>query len=215
MLFLEVNIRTPHSTCTFSIFGYSGWGVDIFLWEPVYIRTCYYNNNDNALCILSLPHMYGEPRLKFTPQTTIWLPPWEIISYLGDSWMWYWLHKPSYHNSYGIADLCALESGLWQIVFIHLSNELQGVQKYLFTEANGRRRRLLDWYGFRFSISLLNVFEIALRVSVLFPVVQMVLWMFDVYCAYGSAHTFSHLNYIKPSCILPSPRLSFARFGWV
>jgi len=51
--------------------------------------------------------------------------------------------------------------------------------------------------------------------SVLFSVVQTVLWTFDVYCAYGSAHTFSHINYLKSSCILPYPRLGFARFGWV
>jgi hypothetical protein len=34
----------------------------------------------------------------------------------------------------------------------------------------------------------------------------------DVYWAYGSAHTFSHLNYMKPSSILPYPRLTFVRF---
>jgi hypothetical protein len=59
------------------------------------------------------------------------------------------------------------------------------------------------------------VFEIALHNSVVFSVTQTVLSTFDVYCAYGSAHTFSHLNYMKPSCILPYPRLSYAKFGWV
>jgi hypothetical protein len=43
------------------------------------------------------------------------------------------------------------------------------------------------------------VFEIALHNSVVFSVTQTVLSTFDVYCAYGSAHTFSHLNYIKSS----------------
>jgi hypothetical protein len=77
---------------------------------------------------------------------------------------------------------------------------------------SGRRRRVLDWYRFRFSISLWNVFEIALRDFVVFSVAQMVLSKFDVSCACGSTHNFSHLNYMKPSCMLPYPRLSFARF---
>jgi len=57
------------------------------------------------------------------------------------------------------------------------------------------------------------VYVIEPRDSVVFLIVQMVHSMFDVYCAYGSVHTFSHLNYMKPSCTLPYPRLSFARFG--
>jgi hypothetical protein len=74
---------------------------------------------------------------------------------------------------------------------------------------SGRLRRFLDWYGFRFSTTLWIVFVIELHDSVVFSVVQTVLSTFDVYCAY-----LSHLNYIKPSCILPSPKLRFASFGW-
>jgi hypothetical protein len=48
-------------------------------------------------------------------------------------------------------------------------------------------------------MSLWYVFEIALRDSVVFSVVLIVLSTFDKYCAYGSAHTFSHLNYMKPT----------------
>jgi hypothetical protein len=59
---------------------------------------------------------------------------------------------------------------------------------------SGRRRRFLDSYGFRFSTTLRNVFEIALRDSVVFSVVETVLSTSDVYCAYGSAHTFSTLS---------------------
>jgi hypothetical protein len=70
------------------------------------------------------------------------------------------------------------------------------------------RRRLLDWYGFCFSISLWNVFEIALCDFVVFSLVQTVLWTFDVYYAY-----LSHLNYMKHSCILIYPRVSFSRLG--
>jgi hypothetical protein len=78
-----------------------------------------------------------------------------------------------------------------------------------------RRRRFLDWYGFHFSTTFWNVFVIKVRDSDVFSVVQTVLSTSDVYCAYGSAHTFSHLNYMKPSCRLPYPRLSFARFEWL
>jgi len=80
---------------------------------------------------------------------------------------------------------------------------------------SGRRHRIFNWYGFRFSTTLWNVFVTELRDSIVFPVVQTVLWTFDLYCACGSAHTYSHLDCMKPSCILPHPRLSFARFGWV
>jgi len=38
-----------------------------------------------------------------------------------------------------------------------------------------RRRRFLDWYGFRFSTTSWNVFVIKLRDSVTFLVVQMVM----------------------------------------
>jgi hypothetical protein len=38
-----------------------------------------------------------------------------------------------------------------------------------------RRRRFLDWYGFRFSTTLWNVFVKELRDSVVFSVVQMVM----------------------------------------
>jgi hypothetical protein len=79
--------------------------------------------------------------------------------------------------------------------------------------SSGRRRRFLDLYGFRFSTTLWNVCFIELRDSVVFSVVQTVLSTLDVYCAYGSAHTFSHLNDMKTSCTLPYPRMSFARFG--
>jgi hypothetical protein len=68
---------------------------------------------------------------------------------------------------------------------------------------SGRRRRFLDSYGFHFSTTLGNVFLIELRDSVVFSVIKTVFSTLDVYCASGSAHT---------SCILPSPRLSFARF---
>jgi hypothetical protein len=37
---------------------------------------------------------------------------------------------------------------------------------------SGRRRRFFDWYGFRFSTALWNVFVIELRDSVVFSVVQ-------------------------------------------
>jgi len=56
------------------------------------------------------------------------------------------------------------------------------------------------------------VFVNQLRDSVVFSVVQTVLLMLDVYCAYGSAQNFFHLNYMKHSFILPYPRFSFARF---
>jgi hypothetical protein len=69
---------------------------------------------------------------------------------------------------------------------------------------SGRRRRFLDSYRFRFFTTFRNILLIELRDSVVFSVIKMVFSMFNVYCAYGSAHT---------SCILPSPRLSFARFG--
>jgi hypothetical protein len=39
---------------------------------------------------------------------------------------------------------------------------------------SGRRRRFLDWCGFRFSTTLWNVFEIELRDSVVFSVVKTV-----------------------------------------
>jgi hypothetical protein len=65
-----------------------------------------------------------------------------------------------------------------------------------------RRRRFLDLYGFCFSIMLWNVFETAVHDSVVFLVAQKILATFVVYCAYGSAHTFSQVNYIKPSCII-------------
>jgi hypothetical protein len=79
----------------------------------------------------------------------------------------------------------------------------------------GHRRQFLDWYGFRFSTTLCNMFITELRDYVVFSVVYTDLWTFDMYCAYGSAHTFSHLNYVKPSCILIYPRVCFARFRWV
>jgi hypothetical protein len=60
--------------------------------------------------------------------------------------------------------------------------------------SSGRRRRFLAWYGFCFPISLRNVFEIALRDSVVFSAVLTVLSTFDVYCAFGSVHTFSRVN---------------------
>jgi hypothetical protein len=56
------------------------------------------------------------------------------------------------------------------------------------------------------------VFVIELRDSVVCSVVQTVISTFEVYCAYGFAHILPHLNYVKHSCILPYPRLSFARF---
>jgi len=54
---------------------------------------------------------------------------------------------------------------------------------------------------------------IELRDSIVFSVVQTIVSTFNVYCAYGSAHTFSHLSYMKPSSMLPYWRFSFARFG--
>jgi hypothetical protein len=71
---------------------------------------------------------------------------------------------------------------------------------------SGRRRRRLDWYRFRFSIPFWNVIETALRDSVVFSVAQTVLSTFDVYCAYGSAHTYSHLNYMNLHVYDLSPR---------
>jgi hypothetical protein len=47
------------------------------------------------------------------------------------------------------------------------------------------------------------MFLIELRDSVLFSVVKTALSTFDVYCAYGSAHTFFYLNYM----ILPVYKL--------
>jgi len=38
---------------------------------------------------------------------------------------------------------------------------------------------------------------------------------FSTSWTYGSAHTYTHFNYMKPCCILPYSRLSFAKFGWV
>jgi hypothetical protein len=40
---------------------------------------------------------------------------------------------------------------------------------------SGRRRRFLNWYRFRFSTTLWNVFVIELRDSVMFSVVQTVM----------------------------------------
>jgi hypothetical protein len=54
----------------------------------------------------------------------------------------------------------------------------------------GRRRRFLDWYGFRYATTFWNVFVIELRDSVVFSVVQTALSSFDAYCGCGSAHTF-------------------------
>jgi hypothetical protein len=68
---------------------------------------------------------------------------------------------------------------------------------------SGRRRQFLDSYGFRFSTTFLKGFVIELRDSSVFSGVQTVVLKFDVYCAYGSAHTFSH--FITPN--LPVYRL--------
>jgi len=101
-----------------------------------------------------------------------------------------------------VVDACSLHITYflhcpWQIWCIYTGEENDaGV-------GSGCRRRLLDWYGFRFPISLWKVFEIVLCESVVFSVVQRVLWKFDVYCAY-----LSHLNHIKPSCTLTYPRVS-------
>jgi hypothetical protein len=92
---------------------------------------------------------------------------------------------------------------------------LYGGQKSDAGVGSGRRRRFLYWYWFRFSTTLWKVFVIEVRDSVVFSVIQTVFSTFDAYCAYGSAHTFSHLNYPKTFCILPFPRLSFARFWLV
>jgi hypothetical protein len=62
---------------------------------------------------------------------------------------------------------------------------------------SGRRRRFLDLYGSRFFMTLGNVFVIELRDSVVFSVAKTILSTFDVYYAYGSAHTFSHLHYMN------------------
>jgi hypothetical protein len=59
---------------------------------------------------------------------------------------------------------------------------------------SGRRRRFLDLYGFRYSTTFYSVFVKEMRDSVVFSVAKTVFSTFDVYCAYGSAHTFSHLN---------------------
>jgi hypothetical protein len=59
---------------------------------------------------------------------------------------------------------------------------------------SGRRRRFLDLHGFRFSTTFYSVFVTELRDSFVFSVAKTVFSMFDVYCAYGSAHTFYHLN---------------------
>jgi hypothetical protein len=40
---------------------------------------------------------------------------------------------------------------------------------------SGRRRRFLDWCGFRFSTTLWNVFVIELRDAVMFSVVQTIM----------------------------------------
>jgi hypothetical protein len=58
----------------------------------------------------------------------------------------------------------------------------------------GRWRRILDVYGFRFSTTFSSVFVTELRDSDVFSVSKTVFSTFDVYCAYGSAHTYSHLN---------------------
>jgi hypothetical protein len=57
---------------------------------------------------------------------------------------------------------------------------------------SGRWRRFLDLCEFRFSKTVWNVFVTELRDSVVFSVAHIVLSTFDVYWAYGSAHTFSH-----------------------
>jgi hypothetical protein len=49
--------------------------------------------------------------------------------------------------------------------------------------------------------------------SVVLSVVQADIFRLDVYCAYGSAHTFYYLHYIKPSLILHPPTLNFEMFG--
>jgi hypothetical protein len=59
---------------------------------------------------------------------------------------------------------------------------------------SGRRRRFLHLHGFRFSTTFYSVFVTELRDSVVFSVVKTVFSTSDVYCAYGSAHTFSDLN---------------------
>jgi hypothetical protein len=48
----------------------------------------------------------------------------------------------------------------------------------------------------------LNVLVKELRDSVLFSVSKTVFSTFVVYCAYGCAHTFSNINYMKSSCVL-------------
>jgi len=59
---------------------------------------------------------------------------------------------------------------------------------------------------------LWNVSEWALRDSVLFSAIQTVISTLYVYCTYGSARTFSHLNYKNLCCILGYQRFSFVRF---
>jgi hypothetical protein len=49
---------------------------------------------------------------------------------------------------------------------------------------SGRRRRFLDLYGFRFSITLWNVFAIELRDSFVFSVVQTVMEFQRIGCGY-------------------------------
>jgi hypothetical protein len=49
---------------------------------------------------------------------------------------------------------------------------LYGGQKRDAGVGSGRRRRFLDWYGFRFSITLWNVFVIEMRDYIVFSVVQ-------------------------------------------
>jgi hypothetical protein len=61
-------------------------------------------------------------------------------------------------------------------------------------------------------MSLWNAFKIALCDSVVFSVVQKVLWTFDVYCTYSSAHT--SLILIILSLPVYYIMLSSARFGW-
>jgi hypothetical protein len=73
---------------------------------------------------------------------------------------------------------------------------------FLIGVGSGRRRQFLDWYGFRFTTMLWNVFKVALRDSVLFSAVQTVISTLYVYCAYGSAHTLCQLNYKNLCCIV-------------
>jgi hypothetical protein len=100
---------------------------------------------------------------------------------VGITWALDFIHHIPY-----VVDACALHCP-WQIWFIVYPRRKQRPRRIRESVSS------FDWYGFRFSISLWNVFKVALRDSVMFSVAQRVSSQRSPH----TAHTSSHLNYMN------------------